>query len=207
MKSGYDRHYYLGRDIPEVRNYAKGQLRSDQLACLAYAYGGDGRFASQALAASRGASRTPRLVLDIGAGRGELAAAFALAGVEVVGLEPSRAARTIYRRTLRTWGGSEPVLARDIDDVEGCPDTVICCESLEHIPAGEFDRMWFRICEWLDRTRGRFIVANWRDNHPIEVDDSNWDHVRRVDDELYDSLSADAREVVYREGSHLVLSW
>jgi cyclopropane fatty-acyl-phospholipid synthase-like methyltransferase len=192
--ANYTRRYFLGRDIPEVANYAEFRIREDQLACLHYA-----------LLGPDGALRRPGLVLDVGAGRGELSAAFAICGVPVIGVEPSRAGATLYRQTMRRWARTEPRLIDRIDDCAERPDTVIFCESLEHIPEDEFAAMWPRIVDWLT-PGGRLIVANWIWNHPIPEDGSGWDHVRPVDDALYDRL-AEGRTLVFRTGSHLVIDF
>lgn len=190
---GYTRSYFLGRDIPEVTNYREHRIRADQLACFHWSMHEVG-----------GGLRRPVHVLDVGAGRGELSAMFALCGIPVTGVEPH--ATKLYERTLRSWAKAEPRVVADVAKVKEPADTVIFCESLEHIPEDVFDAMWDRIVPWLNQYQGRLIVANWEENHPIEPDGTGWDHVRRVDDALYDQL-AEGRSVVFRRGSHLVVDF
>jgi hypothetical protein len=79
-------------------------------------------------------------------------------------------------------------------------------ESLEHIPQEAFDPVWLAIRQ---QFRGRFIVVNWPDYHPIWVgrDASPQEHCRLVDDALYDDWSQQAHSVWTRRGSHLVLDF
>lgn len=192
---GYSRAYFLDRDIQEVENYRLRRIRADQLACFHWAMHEPG-----------GGLRRPVHVLDVGAGRGELSAMFALCGIPVTGLDPSPAAASLYARTLRVWAKAEPRVIADAAELKDPADTVIFCESLEHIPEDVFNAMWPRIVEWLNQYQGRLIVANWEENHPIEPDGTGWDHVRRVDDALYDWL-AEGRTTVFRRGSHLVVDF
>ena len=191
----YTRAYFTERDIPEVQAYTDHRIRNDQLACFHWA-----------LHEPTGGMRLPHMVLDVGAGRGELSAMFALCGIPVTGVEPSVAGAKLYRETLRLWAKAEARLVSRLEECRDHPDTVIFCESLEHIPEEEFEQMWPRIVDWLVPHQGRLIIANWIENHPIKPDGSGWDHVRRVDDALYDRL-ADGWTTVWRRGSHLVVDF
>jgi hypothetical protein len=86
-------------------------------------------------------------------------------------------------------------------------DTIIFCESVEHISSDEFTLGWPLVCQVLDRTAGRCIFTNRVDFWPIPVDRTGYDHITRIDDGLYDRLTRDARSTIFREGSHLVLQF
>lgn len=194
-KDKYDNTYFerltLERDF-----YKKGLLRPDQTMAIAYAYG---------LSNNRKALwRSPRCILSIGCGRGELEAWFFEENfrgdaewVEVTGTD---IADNRHTKNFKFHSGDLSTV-----DFTGF-DTVIMCESLEHIPKEEFDEAWPRIVRALKETNGRFIVTNWRENHPILPDGGGWDHVREVNDELYDQLSMKG-EVAVRDGSHLVIDF
>lgn len=163
-------------------------------------------------------TRTPGCILDIGCGRGELMLSFGIIGLRCVGIDPSPGAAELIPVTMDTWyrvqqeeyefwpcnmqNGIGHVWDRGI-----LLDTVIMCESMEHIPEDEFETAWPVVCELLTETGGMFIAVNHIDKWPIPVDHTGYDHIRRVDDDLYDRLIKSAREVIFRQGSHLVLGF
>ena len=81
------------------------------------------------------------------------------------------------------------------------PITIVFNESLEHIPEDEGNEILRIISTW---SNTRLIIVNVLGMHPIAVDDSGWNHIRRVDDALYDRISAFGT-VAFRRGSHLVV--
>lgn len=240
----YGIDYFVGRACPECMSYEMKILRpGDMGACLCYALGytsytqvqvmfgipndnprwlpsGD-HFYAQAQRVQAKAIRTPKFVVDIGAGRGELTAALLCLGIETVAIDPAPGAAPLFRRTMMGWpsGLSIPPLpvnfiARGMYDglaelaSQGKPvDTIIMCESMEHIPEKEFDLAWLVAIEMLKRTSGLFIVANFINNHPLWTDRTGYDHIRAVDDTAYDKMSSWAKSVVFRQGSHLVLQF
>ena len=163
--------------------------------------------------ANAGLGRIPSLVYDMGCGRGELAATLVYMGISAVAVDPSHAAGALVDETASRFYGlpsmSVPFeratcLEALLKSVQ-TPDTIIFCESVEHIPMKElvaaFD--WIRDC-----ARGaRVIVTNWPTYHPIRAPPGDWNHVHDVDDELYDRLASRARKTVTRHGSHLVLQF
>ena len=91
---------------------------------------------------------------------------------------------------------------------EPVPDTIVFCESIEHIPEREFEIVHSHfILPCLEATSGRLVITNWITKHPIRADGGGWDHVRAVNDDFYDELVKTARSVIFREGSHLVLQF
>ncbi len=171
----------------------------------------------QAEAIRTSATRSPMLAFDIGCGRGEIAATLTHLGIRAVAVDPSAAAGGLVEQTAGRFygippGGVEFVQATGLAALRGSqevPDTVIFCESVEHIPMGELHETF----EWMrdrDSTADwgiRAVITNWPDFHPIRAEPGDWDHVHDVDDELYDRLASTARRTVVRHGSHLVLDF
>lgn len=159
--------------------------------------------------------RTPKRVLEIGGGRGEVANTLKYLGADVVSVELGEQAVEWYKRTGEHFFGAllDPVIpvVKPIQDAVqdldlSSFDTILMVESLEHIPAEAFEPVWQAICQ---QFKGLFIVTNWPDYHPIWIgrDASPEEHCRVVDDELYDQWSKQAKKCVYRQGSHLVLKF
>ncbi len=157
--------------------------------------------------------RQCRQVLDVGGGRGEVALSLAYLGRNVQMVEPHKDAEAWLTAThtlffpgsaLKTNLINAPVpeclSSLDLEFV----DTVMFVESLEHIPEDCFDLFWPPVRWALAKNKGRLIVANWIDYHPLEA--VNAEHCRRVDDALYEEL-AQGGVVKYRNGSHLVVDY
>lgn len=159
--------------------------------------------------------RTPLGILEIGGGRGEIQV-----GLQHVNfnsgymVEPSKSVFELVRMTRRQFGIMEGSCERRIRNVglkdyhiniESGIDTVILCETIEHVPQQEFDNAFTTsIKPMLQRNKGILIVVNWLTPWPIEIEEP-W-HIRRCDDEFYNWMARDG-ETVYRNGSHLVVRY
>mgnify|MGYP003149622894 FL=1 len=159
---------------------------------------------------------TPKNILDIGGGRGELPVFLGSMGYNIVSVDPQKSMDYWYRETSKRFFGLDEVPVKMInkpieDAVQDISfeelDTILLVESLEHIPEKLFDLVYEKI---KDQFKGRFIVANWVHYHPIFFKrfQEEWEHphCRHVDDGLYDKWSSDA-SVAFRYGSHLVLEY
>jgi hypothetical protein len=180
---GYSPAYYQ-RDIRENWFAPHGLLRPDQLAAVCYAYGWpfDGN--------ERYRRRDPGRIMSIGCGRGDLEAELERMGAEVIGVDPSHGAQTLYRGTT---------LQPDTTGMEDC-QTVLFVESIEHLPKAMIEDLWPRFSSGT-----RVVIVNWRDFHPIEPEPNDgWDHITLVDDDLFDWLCG-GFNVWVRNGSHLVI--
>ena len=238
--AGYTVDYYR-QDNPECRSWEMGIIRpQDMGAAVCYALGAtsyddvcrtlgiaddgtdtrtlpDTRATDQAEALRAGATRTPRLVFDIGCGRGEVAATFAYLGIEAVAVDPSASVGRLVDQTPAKLYGMESGAVKftratafeSLSRQPRVPDTIVFCESIEHIPVSEVDRT----VEWIALHAGahdsgiRVIVTNWPYFHPIRAAPGDWDHVHDVDDDFYDRLASAAKAVIVRHGSHLVLDF
>ena len=164
---------------------------------------------------TRNATRHPKNILEIGGGRGEVAAAVHKMGIGITSVEVGEGANQWYRETGKKffgpdWENVTPLnkgVEEAIDDLDLSKfDTIVMVESLEHIPEENFNKVWKKITE---QFHGLFIVVNWLSYHPIAVGQyaSPEEHCRLVDDALYDTWTAQARRCVFRDRSHLVLEF
>lgn len=229
----YTRGYFTDRPIPEIQSWFKQTLRTDQLSAIGYALGyptyqsvckvlglsQDPKALPnrvfhelvKELAMGNG-SRQPAGVVDVGCGRGELLASFLYLDVPCWGIDPAPGAAELVPETM-AWVACEGYnfinkgMYQGLRDVprDRPIDTVIMCESIEHIRESEFAAGWTYIKDVLLKDGGLFIVVNWINYHPIRPDPSGYDHIRHVNDAFYDRLTVQAKRVVFRQGSHLVL--
>jgi 2-polyprenyl-3-methyl-5-hydroxy-6-metoxy-1,4-benzoquinol methylase len=187
--SHYTTDYYR-RPIAEHWFAKVGLLRPDQLAAVCYIFGlpffGDEEYFTYG-----DPVRTPRRVMSIGCGAGDLEAALEQLGVEVLGVDPAPGARALYRGQHLQDG---------IDGIEGC-DTVVFCEALEHLPTPVIAEIWRR----LPPREVRVVITNWPAYHPLPISPEGWDHITQLDDDLFDALSFGFTTVL-RRGAHLVLA-
>ena len=154
--------------------------------------------------------RLPGLVLSVGEGRGELAAAYARLRTSFIGVDPSPGSEELIPNTIKTWAYGENSSEFWNTDIISAlpkldirkPDTVIFSESIEHIPMEEGDLIIERAKEW----GALLIVSNVLDFHPIKIDNTGWNHIRLIDDDLYDSIEA-MGTLVYRNKSNLIVQF
>lgn len=166
-----------------------GLFRPDQVYAISYALG--------LTDARRHLQRKPSKILSIGCGQGAIESFLASKGFDVTATDIADNVEA---------GGFHFILG-SMDDISYDDfDTVIFCESIEHIPKDEFDRNWMKMVDMLKKTRGILIITNWFEYHPIRIDASGWNHVREVNDAFYDSLAMHG-ETVVRNKSHLVIQF
>ena len=237
FRSGYDRDYYTSRDLAECWSYDMRIIRpGDMGAAILYAFGIDSfddvqrilsippsepRYLpagtdarSQAALLGSHMRRRPRLAVDMGCGRGEIASTLAHLGVDAIAVDPSAHAKSLVGDTARLFYGHPappPFLNKTcyeaLRGMSAPPDTVIFCESIEHIPAEEVWRSFRLLSDMASSAPHgiRVVITNWIDLHPIRRIGRDWDHLHDVDDGFYDKLEAYASRTVFRRGSHLVL--
>lgn len=183
----YDQSYFK-RDVGEKTFFDRGFLRPDQWYAIYYALGFTSTF--------KRIDRDPKKILSIGCGRGELEHELVNRGFDVVGADIE---------DFREYKDFSFIRARMGELSFAGYDTIIMCESLEHIPPQEFNEAYGAMTVDLKRVRGMLVITNWEDVFPIET--NGVDHVMRVDRELFDRMSAYAQSVPVRKGSHLVLQF
>ena len=217
----YDYEYFFGGINPhECVDYHNDKLRKDMFSALRYIYGyddylsmsGQGRtFREQLENIKTNQTRFPKLVLTIGAGRGELEAVLTYDGVHVIATDPSSITKNYIEETMRIWAGTENPYAfinlrmidavKKVDEIWHIPDTVVLCETLEHITKEEFDEAFEIFKEW----HPLLVIVNYLEMHPIGVSADRWNHIREITDADYDELCERTEKVVFRKESHLVL--
>lgn len=224
----YTVKYFTERKIPEIQSWHDKIVRDDICAALCYALGYTREETRRLEKLSgtpylqhwskifNGRKRTPNLVADVGAGRGEICALLSLGGISNVGIDPSPGAATLFPKTMTQWANKLNYLFYNLNSTDGLmrlmylnmfPDTIIMCESIEHIRRDEFEATWVLIKQILTKTSGLFVVTNRLKFHPIAPDNTGYDHITRIDDSLYDRLSKESVGVLVREKSHLVLQF
>lgn len=172
---------YYQRDVDEFWFAPHGLPRPDELAAICYTFG------RSFWGKGYDSPREPGTIFSIGAGEGNLEKRLEDMGCDVYGVDPSPGARELYKGKHL------------LDEYSGGGDTVIFCESIEHLYPEQLEDIWDKI-----PIGARVIIVNWPDFHPIETDGTGYDHIRRVDDGLFDTLS-EGNNVILRRGSHLVL--
>lgn len=178
--ANYTEEYYQ-RDIAENWFAEYELLRPDELAAVCYTLG----LPFGGLEGMK--RRKPRHIVSIGCGRGTLEKWFEDHGFKVTGIDPSLGAKKLYQGKVL------------IDEYQGDGDTIIFCESLEHIPRNEITK----ILQVVPRG-ARVVIVNWVDVFPIMAEKDGWDHITTIDKGLYDFIST-GWDVLHRYKSHLVM--
>ena len=219
--SHYTRANWQASPGEDPKLWRQGLIRPDMISALLYArghfvtYGGEPQMPDAALEIIRsvGTMRDAVPVLDIGCGRGEMEAMMYSLGIQFTAVDFSEDAvelttkainnfRLCAKRPLAHWQLFK-MNASEIGKLHATHsfNTVLMSEVLEHIPADEFDLAFEAIRKW----RPLLIITNWLEFHPIERDDTDWNHVRRVDDDDVFDMIAGHGKTRLRHGSHLVV--
>lgn len=154
-------------------------------------------------------TRNPKKILEIGGGRGEIANSLKFLGVDCISIDPGLEATKQYSITGKHFFGNnfrsvEPVcqsLGQAVKNLNLTDfDTIIFCESIEHVQESEFYNFWNLV---LTKFQGIFIVTNDLYYHPIPIQEP--EHIFEISDSLYDKLVSQSKNCWYRNHSHLVL--
>lgn len=213
----YDYAYFIkNKSSREHRFWEQGEIRyGDQLAAIGYAFGLESYLEVKNVVGFQdgeeplgydvktvldklyvSGSREPGKTLDIGGGRGEISLGLSYLDVDVTMLDPTEDVSKLLKETAKKLDIEDrfEVLNGPLGNLrEFDYETVIFCESIEHIAKPELQHFF-------SNYEGRVIITNFIDYHPIEID-KPW-HITRIDNDFYDSIKG---EVIYREGSHLVI--
>ena len=227
----YSGNFLQGSDGHQ--NVNAGHIKfGDALAAIAYAHGityeqiterfpeikGNERYSKDKYSVhdqidfiKQNATRTPKKILEIGAGRGEVTLFLDAMGYSVTAVEPSPdflnlledTKEKLFKSTTANHNRYKVInsVLHEADIDYSQYDTILMVESLEHILAEHFDPQWERIKTTF---AGYFIVVNWKQYHPIKVGQyaNPQVHCRLVDEKLYDYFCED-KLVHVRDRSHL----
>ena len=155
--------------------------------------------------------RTPKKVLDVGAGRGTVGHSLNYCGVsDVVVVDNADHFETLCRETANLFfNGSTKIqplhcsVEKILDHINVKDfDTIIFCEAIEHFTEKQIEKFWQEICT---NFHGRVIMTNRLNFHPIPVNED--DHVREINNKVYDQFISQSKNCIFRSGSHLVLEF
>ncbi len=176
--SGYDKKYYEDGKVDNT-DYQTGAAHPVILSAALYGVRYDsfegvsplvntmvGRdMAEQARILGTLIQHTPKHVLDIGGERGELSLLLGLCGIKTTMIDPSEGSRWFVQKLSKVHDHNihhinEPLGVgwKSLDDK---PDSIILCESIEHIPVSELDVVLDSIGSC------RMVVVNHLDFWPI----------------------------------------
>jgi len=153
-------------------------------------------------------TRIPNKVLDIGGGRGEIANCLQYMGIDCVSIEPGLESDFLYNETSKLFFGKNyfatPTKKSFQKYTYGVDysqfDTIILCQSIEHLPEKQFWNFW----EIIKRQfTGLIIIVNWLYYHPIPI--SLPEHIFEINDNVYNKLINESKKCVYKNYSHLIL--
>ena len=159
-------------------------------------------------------THTPKKILEIGCGRGEIANVLAYMGYEVVVIEPCLTVEEWVANTgehffneklnieILQGGVRDFVNNSALDDI----DAVLIVESLEHILKEDFDLLLPRIIKEFEKNnRGKLIITNWLTHHPCLIGTTpvEGEHCRHIDDEVLLEIGNQIGTIQYQEKSHL----
>ena len=218
---GYNTNYYFKYEPKRGGGYLDGVVHEAMLCGALYAVGYNkyedlvpildrikGRhYTVQARIIKQMIKQTPRHVIDLGGGRGELAALLQECGIRVTVIDPSKGAANVIQETSKWFGKKIDHIRCSASDmwyeIQDKPDCIIMSESIEHISFTEFDDMLKGISNPC-----KLVIVNEIDFWPIQKHGwPAWNHIRTIDDNVYDDIAQRATRTISRKKSHLILEW
>lgn len=164
--------------------------------------------------------RVPKSIIEIGSGRGEVTAFlnFCKENIDVLNFElqsidPSPDFCKMYAETCQRLFNKhleqnliQHTLKNSINliNFENI-DTVILCESLEHLTESEFYEFIEYGLPYFQKNKTRLIIVNAWGFWPIIKND--YDHIWELNDEVYDRIEKLGKQTILRSKSHLVIEF
>lgn len=154
--------------------------------------------------------RTPKNILEIGGGRGEVACTLGYMNINVTSIEVSDNAYEWYWKTICKYFNDKINLNKinlinksitEIDFDLNQYDTIIMVESLEHILEEDFKPF---LDNMIKNFKGYFIVTNWLNSNYYPIKKAGEIHCREVDEKLYDYFETLGIKK-YRHMSHICI--
>lgn len=158
--------------------------------------------------------RTPRSVLEIGSGRGDVSQFFSNMGSKVFSIDCNPFAEelqkhtkeTMYNNVVNDYTLGIGALEQFLDDLPTDIDTIVMIESIEHIFPNEWAVAWARLKDILSANHGRLIITNVI--HPVGTrHDPTPEHVMEVDDQFFNQLENQCKGVVFRRRGNICLDF
>tara|TARA_R110000737_G_scaffold342465_1_gene367334 strand:+ start:114 stop:815 length:702 start_codon:yes stop_codon:yes gene_type:complete len=152
--------------------------------------------------------RSPKNVLEIAGGRGEISTTLDYMGYKVTSVEFQKNAKKWFDNTSQKFFNkpnkvnliNENIKNVDLDLSKF--DTIIISESLEHIPEKHFRKFYNNL---KNNFKGYFIITNWLYMWPLPA--INKYHCREINNETFDKFKKDSKKTIYRFNSHICLQY
>ena len=209
----YNREYFNAAPVTQ------GLRTADEWPALAYAYGIYNvpilfTVEEQIQYIKNNKQRNPKIVVEIGSGRGSISACLWHMGCEVYSSEINNWASHWHKASLRRFFkevASEKwnihIGSLDTFKIPTIVDTVILCESIEHIEQNEF-KEWFEKNQFIFKKNNmQMIITNQKHYWPLGGPGDTLEHVALINDEYYDNLEQISQKVLLRDNSHLVIEF
>ena len=152
--------------------------------------------------------RTPKNILEIGGGRGEISTTLDYMGYNVTSIEFQKNVKKWFDKTsIKFFNKSHKVnlINKNIKDVDidlNKFDTIIISEVIEHIPEKHFNKFYNNL---ISNFKGYFIITNWLYMWPLPA--INKYHCREINDKVFNEFSRFCKKTKYRLYSHLCLEY
>jgi len=163
---------------------------------------------------------SPKSVVEIGGGRGQISCTLAHMGAKVQSVDVNPVADYYHNITDQRWFGGTgmpnlTVLLGDLDttaqDLDLTDvDTMILVSSIEHIFAKEWQRFFNRALPCLQNNHTVLTITNRKNYWPLGTpEDTLKDpgHIHLINDTFYDRLCSVSKQVLYRDKSHISLKF
>jgi 2-polyprenyl-3-methyl-5-hydroxy-6-metoxy-1,4-benzoquinol methylase len=144
--------------------------------------------------------RKPKCVLDWGSGNGLLSAAFSHFDVTTYAVDPNPSKEVNGLNTSNRIDKAfvEDLTLKEIENI----DTVIFCESIEHMPE-EYVNHYLKLISTIADKDILVIQVNTINYHPINP--SPPDHITRINNAFQQRfIDIHNIEVIFKQGSHIV---
>jgi len=152
--------------------------------------------------------RSPKNVLEIAGGRGEISTTLDYMGYKVTSVEFQKNAQKWFDKTSQKFfnkSNKVNLINKNIKNVDldlSKFDTIIISESLEHIPEEHFKKFYNNL---KNNFKGYFIITNWLYMWPLPA--INKYHCREINNETFDKFKKDSKKIIYRFNSHICLQY
>jgi cyclopropane fatty-acyl-phospholipid synthase-like methyltransferase len=161
--------------------------------------------------------RTPKSILEIGSGRGEVSCTMSHMGYPVTTVDVNDNSERFHRIYSKRWFGSETndthtLLIGDLRAAQqhlnlSNIDTIIMVESIEHIFADEWWEFFNFMLPTMKQNHTQLNITNLKGYWPLGTRHDCDEHVSLIDEKFYDQLAEQSQTVLYRDRSHISLQY